>query len=101
MAKSNASYDFLIKLLLIGDSGVGKSCILLRFSDDSFTTSFITTIGSNELVAGFTNLLSGLTSKSIRLSWMGSGSSCKLYAARCVRVYQKAYCSGIRQGKNG
>jgi len=41
----NTSYDFLIKLLLIGDSGVGKSCLLLRFSDDSFTTSFITTIG--------------------------------------------------------
>jgi len=44
-ATRNASYDFLIKLLLIGDSGVGKSCLLLRFSDDSFTTSFITTIG--------------------------------------------------------
>lgn len=43
-AKS-ASYDYLIKLLLIGDSGVGKSCLLLRFSDDSFTPSFITTIG--------------------------------------------------------
>jgi Ras-related protein Rab-8A len=26
-------------------SGVGKSCLLLRFSDDTFTTSFITTIG--------------------------------------------------------
>mmetsp|Transcript_53480 Transcript_53480/g.48089 ORF Transcript_53480/g.48089 Transcript_53480/m.48089 type:complete len:204 (+) Transcript_53480:164-775(+) len=38
-------YDYLFKLLLIGDSGVGKSCLLLRFSDDSFTTSFITTIG--------------------------------------------------------
>lgn len=34
-----------IKLLLIGDSGVGKSCCLLRFSEDSFTPSFITTIG--------------------------------------------------------
>ena len=30
MAQSS-SYDFLIKLLLIGDSGVGKSCLLLRF----------------------------------------------------------------------
>merc|ERR1711939_341496 len=39
------NYDFLIKLLLIGDSGVGKSCLLLRFSEDSFTSSFITTIG--------------------------------------------------------
>ena len=34
-----------MKLLLIGDSGVGKSCLLLRFSDDQFTASFITTIG--------------------------------------------------------
>lgn len=42
---ARADYAYLIKLLLIGDSGVGKSCLLLRFSDDSFTTSFITTIG--------------------------------------------------------
>ena len=42
---ARADYQYLIKLLLIGDSGVGKSCLLLRFSDDSFTTSFITTIG--------------------------------------------------------
>merc|ERR1712137_309336 len=42
---SKPAYDYLIKLLLIGDSGVGKSCLLLRFSDDSFTPSFITTIG--------------------------------------------------------
>ena len=38
-------YDHLVKLLLIGDSGVGKSCILLRYCDNEFTTSFITTIG--------------------------------------------------------
>jgi len=45
MAPSNPHYDFLIKLLLIGDSGVGKSCLLLRFCDDAWTPSFITTIG--------------------------------------------------------
>nr|CCA15884.1 Chloride Channel (ClC) Family putative [Albugo laibachii Nc14] len=45
MVHSSSKYDLLIKLLLIGDSGVGKSCVLLRYSDDSFTTSFITTIG--------------------------------------------------------
>eukprot|EP00218_Dolichomastix_sp_CCMP3274_P006602 CAMPEP_0170143460 /NCGR_PEP_ID=MMETSP0033_2-20121228/11068_1 /TAXON_ID=195969 /ORGANISM="Dolichomastix tenuilepis, Strain CCMP3274" /LENGTH=230 /DNA_ID=CAMNT_0010379909 /DNA_START=129 /DNA_END=821 /DNA_ORIENTATION=+ len=39
------TYDHLVKLLLIGDSGVGKSCLLLRFSNDSYTPSFITTIG--------------------------------------------------------
>lgn len=45
MAARNQTYDFLIKLLIIGDSGVGKSCLLMRFADDTFTTSFITTIG--------------------------------------------------------
>jgi len=38
-------YDFLFKLVLIGDSGVGKSCLLLRFADDNFTDSYISTIG--------------------------------------------------------
>ncbi|XP_030280490.1 ras-related protein Rab-8B isoform X2 [Sparus aurata] len=33
------------KLLLIGDSGVGKTCLLFRFSEDSFNTTFISTIG--------------------------------------------------------
>uniref|UniRef100_A0A915PFY3 Ras-related protein Rab-8A n=1 Tax=Setaria digitata TaxID=48799 RepID=A0A915PFY3_9BILA len=34
-----------LQLLLIGDSGVGKTCVLFRFSDDSFNNSFISTIG--------------------------------------------------------
>jgi len=38
-------YDYLFKLVLIGDSGVGKSCLLLRFADDQFTDSYISTIG--------------------------------------------------------
>jgi len=38
-------YDYLFKLVLIGDSGVGKSCLLLRFADDNFTDSYISTIG--------------------------------------------------------
>jgi len=43
MAKK--TYDLLFKLLLIGDSGVGKTCILFRFSEDAFNTTFISTIG--------------------------------------------------------
>ena len=38
-------YDYLFKLVLIGDSCVGKSCLLIRFADDCFTENYITTIG--------------------------------------------------------
>lgn len=43
MARSN--HDFLFKILILGDSSVGKSCILTRFSDDVFNHSFMPTIG--------------------------------------------------------
>eukprot|EP00930_Biecheleria_cincta_P004194 TRINITY_DN105093_c0_g1_i1.p1 TRINITY_DN105093_c0_g1~~TRINITY_DN105093_c0_g1_i1.p1 ORF type:complete len:342 (+),score=47.10 TRINITY_DN105093_c0_g1_i1:57-1082(+) len=38
-------YDHLFKVLLIGDSGVGKSAVLLRFTEDAFTEHYHTTIG--------------------------------------------------------
>lgn len=50
MAKK--TYDLLFKLLLIGDSGVGKTCVLFRFSDDAFNTTFISTIGKKKKPQG-------------------------------------------------
>ena len=38
----NPEYDDLFKLLLIG---VGKSCLLLQFADDTYTESYISTVG--------------------------------------------------------
>ena len=42
MAKA---YDFLFKILLIGDDSVGKTSILQRFVEGSFTLDTIATIG--------------------------------------------------------
>jgi len=38
-------YDHLFKLVIIGDTSVGKSCLLVRFADHSYTESYISTIG--------------------------------------------------------
>ncbi|TNJ26928.1 Rab1a [Giardia muris] len=40
-----AGNEYLFKLLVIGDSGVGKSALLLRFCDRLFNPAYITTIG--------------------------------------------------------
>ena len=41
----NKEYDYLFKLVIIGNSAVGKSSILLRFTEDTFTDDYLTTIG--------------------------------------------------------
>ena len=42
MIKDN---DYLIKLILIGSSGVGKTSILTQFADNKFSQNYLTTIG--------------------------------------------------------
>lgn len=37
--------DFMYKIVLIGDTSVGKSSIMKRFADDSFEESYLATIG--------------------------------------------------------
>jgi len=45
MGSHHRDYDHLFKLLIIGDSGVGKSSLLVRFADNTFSGNYITTIG--------------------------------------------------------
>lgn len=41
----NLEYDYLFKIVICGDSGVGKSCLLLRFADQIWINNYIATIG--------------------------------------------------------
>ena len=38
----------LLKILTIGDTAVGKTCLIMQFSGEGFTPSFITTVGIGE-----------------------------------------------------
>ena len=38
-------YDYLFKLILVGDSGVGKSTIVKRYDDNVFTEIKVPTVG--------------------------------------------------------
>jgi GTPase SAR1 family protein len=41
----NMSYTYIFKFIIIGDSGVGKSCVLLQFTDKRFRVDHDITIG--------------------------------------------------------
>jgi len=42
-------YEMSVKLLTVGDSGVGKSCIIQRYAEGKFDHSYISTIGIKTL----------------------------------------------------
>ena len=37
--------ELLFKLIIIGDSGVGKTNLLMRYCEDTFKTNYVSTIG--------------------------------------------------------
>merc|ERR1711907_119319 len=41
----STSYDMLMKLVIVGESGTGKSCVISRFCDDEFSHITMSTIG--------------------------------------------------------
>lgn len=44
--RSSESYDMSFKIMLLGDSGVGKTCFLIRYKDRAFLTgAYISTVG--------------------------------------------------------
>ncbi|KAM3845309.1 ras-related protein Rab-3D isoform 1-T2 [Vipera latastei] len=42
---ADQNFDYMFKLLIIGNSSVGKTSFLFRYADDSFTSDFVSTVG--------------------------------------------------------
>lgn len=95
--------DYLFKLLLIGDSGVGKSCLLLRFavsclaspSETSFHhcsraklwPSFYSFLHRTTPTQRATSARSESTSRSAPSNWTARPSNCRLWAQACVYTW--------------
>lgn len=44
-ATTDQHFDYMFKILIIGNSSVGKTSFLFRYADDSFTSAFVSTVG--------------------------------------------------------
>ncbi|XP_028403633.1 ras-related protein Rab-3-like [Dendronephthya gigantea] len=42
---ADQNFDYMFKLLIIGNSATGKTSLLFRYADDSFTSAFVSTVG--------------------------------------------------------
>uniref|UniRef100_A0A3P9MZG3 small monomeric GTPase n=1 Tax=Poecilia reticulata TaxID=8081 RepID=A0A3P9MZG3_POERE len=73
ISSSNEFYDIAFKVMLVGDSGVGKTCLLVRFKDGAFLAgSFISTVGID-----FRNKVLTIDGVKVKLQVSDSPSKCK------------------------
>lgn len=81
----STSYDLVFKILILGDSGVGKSAILKQYIDQTFDATYMTTIGID-----YACKVIHLQDKKIKLSiWDTAGQE-------RFRSITKAYMRGIQ-----
>ena len=91
------NYDHLFKVLLCGDSGVGKTCLISQFTDNQVRRSHITTIGNHSTHT------SSLTSNTlyhsfcyIQFDFSGSQYECCVFILRKVVHYSSSLDAGSR-----
>jgi|688.fasta_scaffold201594_4 Ras-related protein Rab-1A len=65
----NIEYNYIFKIILVGNSNVGKSSIILRFTDGTFSEDFVSTIGLD-----FRNKILNIDDRQIKLQiWDTAG----------------------------
>lgn len=45
MAESGFELDYLLRVIVVGDTGIGKSSLLMRYVDQDFQYNLLPTIG--------------------------------------------------------
>ncbi|RRT50387.1 hypothetical protein B296_00032204 [Ensete ventricosum] len=83
-SSSQPEFDYLFKLLMIGDSGVGKSSLLLRFTLDSFE-DLSPTIGAIPLArVDFKVKMVTLGGKKLKLAIWDTGDFCPIMNGNAI-----------------
>lgn len=77
-ADGDFSFDYLFKIVLIGDPGVGKTCIVQRFKKGTFVEKHGSTIGVD-----FTMKTLEVDSKKIKVSY----TECNLHLSPFKKVF--------------
>jgi GTPase SAR1 family protein len=73
---SSSSYDYLFKVVVLGEGAVGKTAIVTRFSHGFFRTDYKTTIGSQFAVKNITVTRSDGSEVTVKLQiWDVAGQS--------------------------
>lgn len=88
---SDQNFDYMFKILIIGNSSVGKTSFLFRYADDSFTPAFVSTVGIDFKVKTIYR-----NDKRIKLQiWVGPGGellSHSVYLPRKAAPALLLYC---------
>lgn len=79
-------YDYILKTILVGDTGVGKSCMLTRYTDGEYHSDYISTIGVDFRIKSVER-----NGKSIKLQiWDTAGQ--ERFRAITASYYRGAHC---------
>lgn len=74
-------YDYLIKFLFLGDSGVGKTSVLYQYTDGVFNSRFVSTVGIDFRIKKVAYKIHGKTKRICLQLWDTAGQErCMLTA---------------------
>lgn len=87
-ASTDQNFDYMFKILIIGNSSVGKTSFLFRYADDSFTSAFVSTVGIDFKVKTVFR-----HEKRVKLQiWVSEMAATKTTRGRVASLHTKAVC---------